>query len=136
MNGNYSPEIDSWIENTADVLRVDWGIEKVFSGMVAEMLLYFFVNGLSPVITSGFRDPQKQKEMRDRWDRGDRAGMVARPAANSKHSNKSFWRPAALAVDIQTNDQEFAADIAQHLGITAGYYFKARDGVHFQSKNT
>lgn len=42
--------------------------------------------GFDLYIVSGYRSPARQRELRARWDRGDRRGLVYRPAAVSRHS--------------------------------------------------
>lgn len=36
-------------------------------------------------IADGKRDPRRTRDLQRRWDQGDRAGLVVRPASNSKH---------------------------------------------------
>jgi hypothetical protein len=92
--------------------------------------------GLSPRVTSAFRDPSHQKAMQAAWDRGDRAGLRRRPATNSKHSNESWGRPAALAVDIVTSNDDMGARIARALAIGAGADFGGSeyDPGHYYAK--
>ena len=44
-----------------------------------------------PDIVSGYRSPVKQRQMRNRWDAGDRVGLVARPAVRSWHTTGQAW---------------------------------------------
>lgn len=48
-----------------------------------------------PDITSGYRSPQEQLRLRRRWERGDREGLVARPACQS-------WHTVGRAIDVQS----------------------------------
>lgn len=117
----------AWIEEAKDYFRSAWGLEPAFCRQVALLYLYFVAYGLNPRITSGFRDPKHQAELRRRWDAGDRQGLAVRPAAVSDHTRR-------IAVDIVTSDPAKAAMIARALGIGAGYDFKVRDAVHFYKK--
>lgn len=61
-----------------------------------------------PDITSGYRSPCEQRELINRWDSGDRAGLRARPAERSWHMNEGpDGEPASLAWDVQTDVQGF-----------------------------
>jgi hypothetical protein len=90
--------------------------------------------GLRPRITSGFRDPVKQSAMRAAWDRGDRAGLRVRPAdpKNSFHCREaSRGVGASLAIDMPCDNDALGAQIAQALGLRAGYYFTPSDPGHY-----
>lgn len=91
-----------------------------------------YAYGLSPRITSIWRDPARQKKLQERWDRGDRAGLRARPATNSKHTKTNFWgRPASEAMDMPTNNDKRTAQLARELGMGAGQFFKRVDPGHY-----
>lgn len=128
MTGN--KEIDKWLSEMSTYLINSWGLDISFSSQVALLYLYFFYYGLSPVITSGFRDPAYQKQLHDRWEAGDKS-IVVEPAVNSKHSYVKLGKPSALAIDISTNNHFKASQIAKALNIKAGYDFKTSDPVHF-----
>lgn len=129
----YSADVKRWISEMAKYLRAQWGLDDAFSEKVALFYLYLAQYGLSPVITSGFRSAEKQKELAARYQAGDRS-VVVKPAENSKHSTTGFLgQPAAEAIDISTNNRELAARIARALNIGAGFYFNTPDGVHFYS---
>lgn len=119
-----------WIDTVNESLISYWGLDPAFSANIALFCAYLAYYGLNPVITSGFRSPDKQEELRRRWEAGDPT-IVYPPAKNSKHSRMRLNRPAAHAVDIKTSDPARAAGIALQLGIQAGYYFKTPDPVHF-----
>ena len=118
-----------------DELIKKWGLNPAF----ADKILIFFhaleTNNLNPVITSGFRDPYKQDQLRAAWDKGDRAGLRARPAADSLHVRVDGGHASAQAVDIKTNNEARAAAIASALNIGAGYYFKVSDPGHYYEKS-
>lgn len=113
-----------WTKATGLYLKSQWGLSSVFASQVAVLLAYFFSYNLNPRITSGFRDPKKQAAMREQWDSGNRAGLRARPAAASKHSVTNWiGQPAAEAIDIVTNNDYQAAQIARALKIGDGLAF-------------
>lgn len=97
-------------------------------------LLYGFASayGLQPRVTSIFRDPDYQDQLRERWDRGDRAGLRARPAENSKHSNETWLgRADSLAMDMPTNNDSFTAQLAEQIGLKTGASFRKPDPGHY-----
>lgn len=122
--------MQEWLDDVTQVFRKEYGLDKSFAGKVALFYAYLLQYGLSPVITSGFRDPQKQKELSARYEAGD-SSIVVKPAENSKHSITKWGAPASQAVDISTNNPELAARIATATGLKAGLYFKTPDRVHF-----
>jgi hypothetical protein len=126
------------VQDIIDALTVEltmaWGLDTQFARDVSVFMLYLWLYGLSPVITSGWRSPEKQRELQRRYAAGD-AGVVAKPADSSQHSTTNWLgNPAATAVDLSTSNPVFAAEIAAALGIGAGLYFKQPDPVHFYKK--
>lgn len=126
--------MDAWLKETAAFLKAQYGLESSFADRVALLLGYFLQYGLNPRITSGFRDPNHQAAMRAAWDRGERQGLRARPAASSQHTATSWGRPAAKAIDITTSNDRLAAQIATALKIGAGLLFKDPDPGHYHEK--
>jgi len=127
-------EIKQWVDVMASYLRKQMGLDAQFGRDVALFFLYLSQYGLSPVITSGYRSPDKQAELQQRYASGDRSVVVS-PAKNSLHSKTGLLgEPAARAVDISTSNPELAARIATVLNIGAGYYFGTPDRVHFYDK--
>ena len=116
-----------WVERARKYLESEWGLNATFAGQVALFWAYCAAYGLNPKITSGYRDPAKQKAMQQAWDRGDRRGLRVRPADSSDHTRRR-------AIDIDTSDPALAAKIARAVGLGAGYDFKVRDAVHFFQK--
>lgn len=83
----------------------------------------------APKITSGLRSAKYQAELRARWDRGDRAGLVTRPALYSNHTR-------AEAFDIERGRAlDYFAHWAPYLGVRWGGKFATPDGVHFDLGN-
>jgi len=123
-----------WLENAAKYLETQWGIDSTAARKFALLLAYLQQYGLAPQITSGFRDPSKQAAMRAAWDRGDRAGLRARPAdpKASDHCQETWTGSAASkAIDIKCRDEVLAGRIAQALGLTAGIFFSTPDPGHY-----
>lgn len=127
------PEYENWARSAAPYFRESYGLEGNFALSVARLYVALWGNGLDPVITSGYRDGSRQVELQRLWDRGDRAGLRARPATSSLHSVTGFWGgPAARAVDMMSRDDRRAAVIASRLGgIGAGLYFQQSDPGHY-----
>lgn len=122
-------EVKSWVKEAAKYFVSVWGLDGDFSQKVALFFLYLSSYGLRPVVTSGFRDPAKQKELLKRYNAGD-PSVRYKPAENSKHMITGFiGKPASMAVDISTSNEAYAAQIAKALGLKAGYDFG--DNVHF-----
>lgn len=80
----------------------------------------------SPEITSGRRPAAYQAELRARWDRGDRAGLVVRPALTSKHTEGRAFDLAADRATLQT-----LGGLAPYAGLRWGGTFTDPDPVHF-----
>jgi len=124
-----STDTEKWIKDAAVVLRDSWGLDKSFSSSAALLFLYLAMYGLSPTITSGFRSPAKQQELKRRYDAGD-PSIKFKPANNSKHCSTDWLgNPASLAIDISTSNPATAAEIARAIGVKPGYDFG--DPVHF-----
>lgn len=98
----------------------------------ALLYLIAYMSGLNPSITSIFRDPEYQDQLRARWDAGDRAGLRARPAENSKHSETSWLgSPASLAMDMPTDNDTYMADWAEKIDLKSGQAFRKPDPGHY-----
>lgn len=124
-----SQELETWLKDTSNTLRVEWGLDKSFSTNAALLFLYLWHYGLNPVITSGWRSPQRQAELMKRYQAGD-PSIRFKPAKYSKHMNTSWLGgPASLAIDISTSNPRMAAQIAKALNVRPGYDFN--DPVHF-----
>lgn len=117
--------------------------EVVVDSKVADRFTEF-ANALNDkfglVIGSAFRSKTKQKEMRDRWDRGDRKGMRYQPAKKSAHNG-------GFAIDVNVSslgltDQNAQTDegkriiaqlskFAKDYGFSYGGDWSDPDLVHF-----
>lgn len=124
----------SWPSQAASYFAQQWGLSSVFAPKLALLYVVLHLAGLNPRITSGWRDPAKQKAMRAAWDRGDRQGLVVRPADpdGSRHCRTALGgSPASTAVDLQCSNNQLAARIAQALGLRAGEFFSTPDPGHY-----
>lgn len=130
MAAGQSLDVENWLRKTTQILISSWGLDSTFATSAAQLILYLYAYGLQPTVTSGFRSPEHQAELMRRWESGD-ASIIVKPAVSSKHSYMRLGRPAALAIDISTNNHSTAARIANAIGIKSGYFFKDSDGVHF-----
>lgn len=129
--------MDKWLDQMQNFLISHWGLEISFAGKVALLYAYFWVYGLGPTITSGYRDSSKQKSLRDAWDAGNRQGLIRRPAETSLHSRiDGRGSPSALAVDITTSDNTYGGKIAKFLNLGWGgdYQGSGYDPVHYFDK--
>jgi hypothetical protein len=80
-----------------------------------------------PDIVSGYRSPERQRVLRQRWDRGDRTGIVARPACRS-------WHTIGRAIDVQNNRPQWLDVYGYYmraLGARWGKDFNNPDPNHF-----
>lgn len=77
-------------------------------------------------IVSGKRSARQQRQLRARWDAGDRTGLVARPAANSAHTRGDAFDLAKV------RHLTIYGQLAQYLpGVRWGGTFSEYDPVHF-----
>jgi hypothetical protein len=81
-----------------------------------------------PDITSGRRSPQRQRELIELWDAGQREGFIGKPARCSKHT-------VGAAIDVQTDVRGFEPyrQIMRALGARDGAAFD--DLGHFDNPN-
>lgn len=125
-------ELEAWLRQMQVYLTSTWGLDESFAAKAALLYLYLHYYGLSPVITSGWRSPEKQKELLARYQSGD-PSVIVKPALKSLHLNTKLGKPASLAIDISTNNYALAGAIGKALGVRSGYFFKTPDPVHFDS---
>lgn len=116
----------SWPAQAAPYFVKEWGLNADFALKVSVLYLALSVMGLKPRVTSGFRDPKKQKELIARWNAGDRAGFIGKPANpdTSRHCRTTLTgKPDSRAIDMPCNDNNRAAMVARALGLRAGVDF-------------
>ena len=83
--------------------------------------------GSFPRIVSGFRSPERQRQLIAKWDSGERGGLITKPSRRS-------WHMQHRAIDVQTDGPGFK--IFQHwmevFGVEWGGRWRKPDPVHFQ----
>lgn len=109
---------------------------ELLSGLTpkAQTLAFNLINfarskGLSFTFISGFRSQQHQKELQERWDRGDRAGLKVRPADNSEHTRGNAFD---ISADIFTL-QQLGSETLRRGGRWGGSFLPP-DNNHFDVK--
>lgn len=125
----------SWPREAVPYWVSTWGLDPTFAVKVGLLYLALYFAGLHPRITSGFRDPAKQAALRAAWDRGERQGLRVKPAdpKTSFHCRMASGRPASLAIDMPSDNEALAAQLAQGLGLRAGYFFAESDPGHYDN---
>lgn len=95
--------------------------------------------GVSLRVVSGYRSADYQAKLRQRWDRGDRSGLLVRPAANSRHSSGRAvdlafsWEGYPVPVrDTPRQYFEYLAEILAPVGVRWGGLFSPPDLNHFE----
>lgn len=95
--------------------------------------------GVTLKVVSGFRSQSHQADLRARWDRGDRAGLVARPALDSRHSQgravdlQFAYRGQLIPVrDTPRQYWLFLDDLLRPVGVRWGGRFRSPDLNHFE----
>lgn len=83
------------------------------------MAWYGYAEPERPDITSGYRSPAHQFRLLQRWRRGDREGLRAKPACQS-------WHTVGRAIDVETAPRGFTA-----YAYLLTEYTGARDGRNF-----
>jgi len=127
----YGPYRD-WVQQYSKYLKNDLGLNTVLATKIAIMLLYSAVNGVTFSLSSGWRDPIVQAEMLQRWLAGNRSGLAAKPATNSKHTRiTNDGKPNSMAIDITFSDQNKIGKWAKYFGLSWGGNFRSPDLVHF-----
>ena len=96
------------------------------------------------VVTSAFRSRTKQQQMRANWDKGERAGLKARPAKKSAHSGGFALDFNISAIGLTKANYKQKGDLIKELtefekeyGFEYGAHFKDNpDLVHFYGNET
>ncbi len=95
--------------------------------------------GLGVVVTSGYRSPARQRELRSQWDRGDRAGLTSRPADSSRHTSGRAvdlaFRYQGRTVPVHLTPRSYfqaAADFMAPAGVRWGGYWRTPSPNHFE----
>jgi len=109
-----NPAYEDWAKSATPYFRENYGLNGNMALNAARLYVALWGAGLSPRPTSGFRDPGKQEQMRAAWDRGQRAGLRARPAdpKTSKHCQTTWMGgPASQALDMTSTNEVKAAQV-------------------------
>lgn len=119
-------ELIDQAEAIADIMMADDLAEDVAARWAAFHVVLLDRTGTgAPAITSGYRSPQKQRELLKRWEAGD-PGVVAKPARTS-------WHMEGRAIDVDTSHPNFDAfrQMWEDSGGRWGGRFSDPDEVHF-----
>lgn len=126
------PALVAWSVSAAPYFQKTLGADKEAAKKFALHYVRTWQRGLNPRITRVYSDPTHQKQLQAQWDSGNREGLRARPASNSKHILQDFWgRPAARAFDMVTTNDNLAASMAREIGLGAGADFSTPDPGHY-----
>jgi len=120
-----SPVYSQWAESAKDYFREKLGADKNAAKKFALLYVLAYSRGLNPRITRIYSDKQHHLDLQKRWDAGQREGLRARPANNSKHIIEDFWKnPASKAMDMPSDNDREVARLAREIGLGAGEDFK------------
>jgi len=123
------PVSNSYISTWTKYLENTWGIDSSFSEKAAQLILAINQARMQFTITSGYRSPELQKVLVDRFKAGDKTVYTPLAPGKSLHNHQSWLgNPASLAIDISTSNPAAAGQLARSLGIVWG---GMSDPVHF-----
>jgi D-alanyl-D-alanine dipeptidase len=95
--------------------------------------------GVTLKVVSGYRSQSHQSDLRARWDRGDRSGIVVRPALSSRHTEgraidlQFSYRGQLVPVrDTPRDYWLFLDDLLRPVGVRWGGRFRSPDLNHFE----
>src|SRR5690606_12892086 len=124
--GQLKEYLGGWPAQAAPYFESVWGISPALSLKFAILYAALSLLGLKPRITSGFRDPEKQRELLRRWNAGERAGFIGKPASpdGSRHCRTALGAPASTAIHMPCSNIPLADTIARALGLRCGSDFQ------------
>jgi D-alanyl-D-alanine dipeptidase len=95
--------------------------------------------GVTLEVVSGYRSQSHQADLRARWDRGDRTGLVVRPAASSRHTQGRAvdvsFAYLGQRVPVRATPMSWwvaLAELLSPVGVRWGGRFRTRDVNHFE----
>jgi len=120
---------NTYVDNWKKYLEKTWKIDTSFSRLAAELILAINQARISFTITSGYRSPELQQLLVDRYKAGDKTVYTPAAPGKSLHNHETWLGSgASLAIDISTSNPQAAGAIAKKLGIVWG---GMSDPVHF-----
>ena len=89
------------------------------------------LGGVNLVLESGRRSLERNRELQRAWDRGDRWGLNARPADDSKHLRGEAFDVVVDGPDPPQATWQAIGRLGEALGLRWGGRFQVPDPVHF-----
>jgi len=89
------------------------------------------LGGVTLELESAYRSPAYQLELQRRWDSGNRAGLISRPASSSKHTEGRAFDIGIVGPDPSKELWEGLGRLGEALGLRWGGRFPSPDPVHF-----
>lgn len=127
------PLTNSYVDQWTKYLENTWQIADSFANKAAQLILAINQARIQFTITSGYRSPELQKLLVDRYKAGDKTVYTPAAPGKSLHNHKTWLgNPASLAIDISTSNPQAAGAIARQLGIVWG---GMSDPVHFAERS-
>lgn len=110
-----------------------WGLAEEFAEKAAALVVWCAYYGLAPRINSGYRDEAFQQYLVDEFKKGNPNVHNPLPPGKSLHNAKTWYgAPAALAMDMSTNNAYNAGYLAKQFGLVWG---GKNDAVHFGARS-
>ena len=140
-NAAYLKDLAKWTngyanaynDNKARAFTVQAGknIDDVDVRLIAAINQIGIDYGVKITITSGYRSIDDQRDMQNAWDRGERSGLVERPADPG-----SSWHNYGGAVDILINGRYPNSSTYDFSNQKLYQPYPSNDPVHFQLIDT
>lgn len=94
VNEYYSAYDHAQLEGVSDSIAYPYAVLSAY--------LLFYTGRGAPRIISGFRSLEYQASLARRWERGERVGLVSKPARQS-------WHTVGRAIDVDTSHANYGA---------------------------
>jgi len=117
-----------WVRKATAILEANGLVPDLAYKTAVSILYAWYYTDKMVRITSTYRAPLYQRALQERWDAGDRSGLIARPATYS-------WHMQGRAIDVSTkpaptfNAFRYAME---YQNVEWGGNFRNPDPVHFQ----